>query len=263
MIIYNTSEKHVKEKMVNCKGVLCDLDGTLINITKNKPSKKGGYNWTWNAMEESAGLHENKEHERLNALWWRLSKKRDKNEKQEKELVRIQDALNEFWIGKSWEEVTRDLYPIPFMEGVEHFFEKVSNYNSKHDDKFILGITTTAPHLYASDIGKRLNISYIDGDLIEIKDGKFTGKIGSDGLYGKKTKFLRFCCRNDLCLGQVIYHEDNSPGIEVFNLCGVSVAVRPFGGIKGKKARVANSADVVLVDGNWYEHPLLDILKNK
>lgn len=245
-IIYRIPQKEIMQKLKNQMGAsLFDVDGTLIDVSLNLPGLE--FPMSWAVMERAVGFDKNEERQKYFKEWIELSKTPE-NPK----LKEVNKKLDSFWKGKSLEEVSRYLYPIPFLYGVKYFFDEIK----KSKKKFILGIISSAPDFYIKDIAGQLGITYFEACEVGIKDGKLTGEFKSNGLYGKEKSLENFCQKFSIEPEKIVYHGDSKPDEPVLRKCGIGIAVNPF---KKFEKEVVESSDIVLYD--WFKHPLLEVLR--
>lgn len=243
------------------KGMCFDLDGIIIDVKQN--TKTDYFDWTWNAMERATGFHKDKEHERVKWRWVSLYAKTEKTHEEELELAELQKVLDASWQGKYFDEVTKDLFPVPWMKNFEKFMERIRKFNVKDERKIKLGIVSAAPEPYIRKVaelaGLDIDRSFIRGCYTGIDEtGRMTGEFSSIKTSTRKELILGFCCYNGLSLGELMYHDDHISGIDSLGLAGFSVAVRPELNEKGERLR--RMAHVTLTDGNWLEHPILNVI---
>lgn len=244
-IIYKTPKKEVMENLLLAEVLLFDIDNTLIDFGKarNDPTIKV----TWRVIEKTIGLDKNPKHQEVFRKYVELSKlNKGRDEKLAKE-------LNNFYKGHSIDELRRDLYPIPYLSNVLHFFEELK----KSRKNYFLGIISSAPTFYVEDIAKQLGMDSWEGcDVILDEKGICTGEMKSNGIYGKGKSIEDFCRKYRFAVERVAYHGDEVYDISALKLCGIGIAFDPKGGLEGD---VAKASDVILYD--WIEHPLLALLK--
>lgn len=245
-VIYNTPKTEVLRKFKrDINAILFDVDGTLIDVSFNLPCLD--FPSSWQVMEKAAGFDKNEEKQKYFKEWLELSKTPE-NPK----LKEVNEKLNSFWKGKHKDEVSKYLYPIPFLEGVRFFFDELK----KAKGRWLTGIISRAPDFYVKEIADMFKINYYEACEVGLDEHNFlTGKFKSNGLYGKEKSLENFCKKFSIAPRQVAYHGDSKPDVQALRICGLGIAVNPH---KKFMQEVIEASDVVL--NLWYKHPLLEIL---
>ncbi len=247
-IIYRTPNIKVIRDLEDISVLVFDLDKTLIDLSFNDPSLDEGV--TWEAIEKAAGLHNNSEFNELLKQHIELAKSKHQDEERKK-LAKKKDY---FYKGFTEKQVSKGLYPIPYLPNVKYFFNMIQ----KSRKKYFLAILSSAPMFYVRKVGKDLGVDYTEGcKLFVDSKGYFTGKTKSNGLYGKKISLENLCEKENLDINEVLYHGDHRYDIDALESARLACAVKPF------NREVKETADFILPDGDYVYHPILKILKFK
>ncbi len=250
-IIYITPKKKVLRKLEEVDTMIFDLDDTLIKFPQGYLNLNSTF--TWQVMQTTVGLNKNPKFIELFTEYNELAKFPDK----EKERKEIAKQLNSFWKGYKLKDVSKNLFPIPYLSHVKSFFEKIHNAKKK----FFLAIISSAPHFYIKSVVNELRINYFEGFELEINSERiFTGKMKYYAdLYGKRKSLEKFCKTYSRNIEKTIYHGDHHIyDRAALNYAGLSVAVNPK---EEHRSEFIDVADFILYD--WSEHPLLEILNKK
>lgn len=186
------------------KGIVCDMDGTLVDFP-NEP-----FHSSWDALGELLDGEVKRE-------WYWLRDFYYPRKERYLEWFNKQVALLK---GLALERVEDALFPLPYSSGVKEFFSDSKSY--------LKGILSSGISVVAEKIASELGFGFVRCAYLEIKDGIFSGRGSFDVKMWKKDEDLEaMASEMGLSLDEILYVGDNENDIPAFEVAGISVAFRP------------------------------------
>jgi len=201
------------------QAIICDMDGCLVRYPHSP------FYSSWDAL--SAVFSEEKRKK-----WFAIRDYYFGKKELVKEWYKEQITL---LTGIKVEEALKYLFPVPYNQGVREFFNR--------KNKYIKGIISSGLSLVAERISEELGFDFAVSDLIEVQNGRFTGKGEPKiNLWRKDIELKKIAEERRFLLGRTLYVGDHENDIPCFEIVGISVAFNP------KTKKTAEAADYIIDD---------------
>lgn len=203
------------KKNKKIKMILCDMDGTTVEY----PVRPFFSSW--------------------DGLSLALPKYKQKKWIQTRDKYVGRPSLHQIWFneqipileGLSVKKAEKFLFPIPYSKGAKEFFTSLNG-------NYLKGIVSSGIDIVAKKIQEELNFSFYISNVLETKNGVFTGK-GKNilGLEDKGKMVKKISEDYNIPLEQICFIGDSTNDIPVLEIVGLPIVFNPKNDLVKKKAK--------------------------